>query len=61
MSSTVGKTAISVMLKSLNIDLQHAAISRFIQNELAYERVSVALLYQQGSQQAYQLRELGAQ
>ena len=61
MSSTVGGTAISAMLESLDRDQQHAAIARFIQNELVSEREKVALLHQQGSQQAEQLRELGAQ
>ena len=61
MSSTVGETAISAMLESLDRDQQHAAIARFIQNELVAEREKVALLHQQGSQQAEQLRELGAQ
>ena len=61
MSSTLGETAISSMLKSLDGDQQHASISRLIQNELVAEREKVALLHQQGSQQAEQLRELGAQ
>ena len=61
MSSTIGETAISAMLESLDRDQQHAAISRFIQNELVAEREKVALLHQQGSQQAEQLGELGAQ
>ena len=38
MSSTVGETAISSMLESLDRDQQHAAIDRFIQNELVSER-----------------------
>ena len=61
MSFTVGETAISAMLESLDKDQQHAAISRFIQNDLVAEREKVALLHQQGSQQSDQLRELGAQ
>ena len=61
MSSTVGDFAISAMLGSLDRDQQHAAIARFIQNELVAEKEKVALLHQQGSQQAEQLRELGAQ
>ena len=60
MSSTVGETAISAMLESLDRDQQHAAISRFTQNELVAEREKVALLHQQGFQQAEQLRQLGA-
>ena len=59
MSSTVGETAISAMLESLDRYQQHAAIARFIQNELVSEREKVALLHQQGSQQAEPLRELG--
>ena len=54
MSSTVGETAISAMLESLDRGQQHASISRFIQNELVAEREKVALLLQQGSQQAEQ-------
>ena len=61
MSSTVGETTITAMLESLDRDQQHAAISRFIQNELVAEREKVALLHQQGSQQAEQLRELNRQ
>ena len=61
MSSTVGELVVSTMLESLDRDQQHAAIAKFIQNELALEREKVALLHQQGSQQAEQLRELGAQ
>ena len=58
MSSTVGETA---MLKFFDRDQQHAAIASFIQNELVSEREKVALLHQEGSQQAERLRELGAQ
>ena len=61
MISTVGETAISAMLESLDRDQQHAAIARFIQNELVSEREKVVLFHQQGSQQAKQLRKLGAQ
>ena len=60
MSSTVGEIALSAMLESFDRDQQHAAIAKFIQNELVVEREKVALLRQQGSQQAEQLRELGA-
>ena len=61
MSSTVGESAISAMLESLDRDQQHAAITRFIQNDLVSEREKVVLLHQQGSQPAEQLREIGAQ
>ena len=44
MSSTVGETAISAMLESLDRYQQHAAIARSIQNELVSERDKVALL-----------------
>uniref|UniRef100_A0AAV1TCG7 CCHC-type domain-containing protein n=1 Tax=Peronospora matthiolae TaxID=2874970 RepID=A0AAV1TCG7_9STRA len=53
--------AVSVMLEALNRDAQHATIAKFIQNELDAEREKVALLHQQGSQQAELLREQGAQ
>ena len=43
-SSTVGETVISVMLESLDRDQQHAAIARFIQNELIAEREKVESL-----------------
>ena len=61
MNSTLGQPAISAMLESLDRDQQHATIARFIQKELVSGRENVALLHQQGSQQAEQLRELGAQ
>ena len=61
MSSTVGDIGVTAMLESLDRDQQHASIARFIYYELATEREKVALLYQQGSQQAEQLRDLGAQ
>ena len=61
MSSTAGETAFSAMLESLDRDQQHAAIVRLIQNELVSEKEKVALLHQQGSRQAEQLRKLGAQ
>ena len=47
------------MLKSLDRDQQHASIATLIQHELGAEREKVALLHQQGPQQAEQLRELG--
>ena len=61
MSSTVGEIAIIAKLESLDRDQQHAAIAKFIPNELGAERSKVDLLHQQGSQQAEQLREPGAQ
>uniref|UniRef100_A0AAV1U7B1 Uncharacterized protein n=1 Tax=Peronospora matthiolae TaxID=2874970 RepID=A0AAV1U7B1_9STRA len=61
MGSTAGIHAVSVMLEALNRDAQHATIAKFIQNELDAEREKVALLHQQGSQQAELLREQGAQ
>uniref|UniRef100_A0AAV1TFY6 CCHC-type domain-containing protein n=1 Tax=Peronospora matthiolae TaxID=2874970 RepID=A0AAV1TFY6_9STRA len=61
MGSTMGIHAVSVTLEALNRDAQHATIAKFIQNELDAEREKVALLHQQGSQQAELLREQGAQ
>ena len=61
MSYTVGETLIGAMLQSFDRDEQHAALAKFTQHELVAEREKVALLYQQGSQQAEQLIELGAQ
>uniref|UniRef100_A0AAV1UJV4 CCHC-type domain-containing protein n=1 Tax=Peronospora matthiolae TaxID=2874970 RepID=A0AAV1UJV4_9STRA len=61
MGSTMGIHAVSVMLEALNRDAQHATIAKFIQNELDAEREKVALLHQQGSQQAELLREQGVQ
>uniref|UniRef100_A0AAV1TVZ8 CCHC-type domain-containing protein n=1 Tax=Peronospora matthiolae TaxID=2874970 RepID=A0AAV1TVZ8_9STRA len=61
MGSTMGIHAVSVMLEALNRDAQHATIAKFIQNELDAEREKVALLHQQGSQQAELLKEQGAQ
>uniref|UniRef100_A0AAV1TN22 CCHC-type domain-containing protein n=1 Tax=Peronospora matthiolae TaxID=2874970 RepID=A0AAV1TN22_9STRA len=57
----MGIHAVSVMLEALNTDALHATIAKFIQNELDAEREKVALLHQQGSQQAELLREQGAQ
>uniref|UniRef100_A0AAV1TJH5 Retrotransposon gag domain-containing protein n=1 Tax=Peronospora matthiolae TaxID=2874970 RepID=A0AAV1TJH5_9STRA len=57
----MGVHAVSVMLEALNRDAQRATIAKFIQNELDAEREKVALLHQQGSQQAELLREQGAQ
>uniref|UniRef100_A0AAV1UVI6 Retrotransposon gag domain-containing protein n=1 Tax=Peronospora matthiolae TaxID=2874970 RepID=A0AAV1UVI6_9STRA len=61
MGSTMGIHAVSVMLEALNRDAQHATIAKFVQNELDAEREKVALLHQQGSQQAEFSREQGAQ
>uniref|UniRef100_A0AAV1TTN7 Retrotransposon gag domain-containing protein n=2 Tax=Peronospora matthiolae TaxID=2874970 RepID=A0AAV1TTN7_9STRA len=61
MGLTMGIHAVSVMLEALNRDAQHATIAKFIQNELDAEREKVALLHQQGSQQAELLREQSAQ
>uniref|UniRef100_A0AAV1T1K2 Retrotransposon gag domain-containing protein n=1 Tax=Peronospora matthiolae TaxID=2874970 RepID=A0AAV1T1K2_9STRA len=61
MGSTMGIHAVSVMLEALNRDAPNATIAKFIQNELDAEREKVALLHQQGSQQAELLREQGAQ
>uniref|UniRef100_A0AAV1TTF9 Uncharacterized protein n=1 Tax=Peronospora matthiolae TaxID=2874970 RepID=A0AAV1TTF9_9STRA len=52
MSVVVGKPAISGMLESLNKDHQHAAINKFLHEELAVERQKIALLKQQGSRQS---------
>ena len=56
MSYTVGGIGVTAMLESLDRDQHHASIARFIQYELATDREKVALLHQQGSQQAEQLR-----
>uniref|UniRef100_A0AAV1V091 Uncharacterized protein n=1 Tax=Peronospora matthiolae TaxID=2874970 RepID=A0AAV1V091_9STRA len=61
MGSTMGIHAVSVMLEALNRDAQHTTIAKFIQNDLDAEREKVALLHQQGSQQAELLREQSAQ
>uniref|UniRef100_A0AAV1UR59 CCHC-type domain-containing protein n=1 Tax=Peronospora matthiolae TaxID=2874970 RepID=A0AAV1UR59_9STRA len=61
MGSTMGIHTVSVTLEALNRYAQHATIAKFIQNELDAEREKVALLHQQGSQQAELLREQGAQ
>ena len=59
MSFTVDDVGVTAMLKSLDRDQHHASIARLIQHELGAEREKVALLHQQGPQQAEQLRELG--
>ena len=46
-SSTEGETAISAVLESLDRDQQHAAVSRFIKNEIVPERRIIAVLHQQ--------------
>ena len=56
MSSTVGSDAIMAMLPELERDALHSAISKFIQHELDEAKEKVALLNQQGSQQAELLR-----
>ena len=61
MSLTLGATAISAMLESLDRDEQHATIAKFIIHELHAAQEKIALLHQQGSQQTDLLRELGAQ
>uniref|UniRef100_A0AAV1UTQ6 Uncharacterized protein n=1 Tax=Peronospora matthiolae TaxID=2874970 RepID=A0AAV1UTQ6_9STRA len=53
MSVLMGEPAISGMLESLSRDQQHAAISKFLQEELAVETdKKIALLQQQGSHQS---------
>ena len=49
------------MVESLDRDQQHFSTARFIHNELDVEREKVTLLNQQVSEQAEQLRKLGAQ
>ena len=61
MAETVGDAAVGAMLLTLSRDEQHASISRFIQHELDEARRSIALLEQQGAQQADLLRQQGAQ
>ena len=56
MSSTVGNDAILAMLSNLDRDALHSAIAKFIQHELDEMKEKVALLDQQGSQQAELLR-----
>ena len=56
MSSTVGNDAILAMLSNLDRDALHSAIAKFIQHELDEMKEKVALLNQQGSQQAELLR-----
>uniref|UniRef100_A0AAV1TUZ9 Uncharacterized protein n=1 Tax=Peronospora matthiolae TaxID=2874970 RepID=A0AAV1TUZ9_9STRA len=51
MSVLMGEPAISGMLESMSRDQQHAAIHKFLQEELAVERQKIALLQQQGSHQ----------
>uniref|UniRef100_A0AAV1UVG2 Uncharacterized protein n=1 Tax=Peronospora matthiolae TaxID=2874970 RepID=A0AAV1UVG2_9STRA len=51
MSVLMGEPAISSMLESLSRDQQQAAINKFLQGELAVERLKIALLQQQGSHQ----------
>ena len=56
MGSTVGRDAIMAMLSGLDRDALHSAISKFIQHEPDEARMTIALLNQQGSQQAELLR-----
>ena len=56
MGSTVGKDAIMVILSGLDRDALYSAIVKFIQHEFDEAREKVALLNQQGSQQAELLR-----
>ena len=56
MGSTVGGDAVMAMLSGLDRDALHSAIAKFIQHELDEAREKVALLNQQGSQQAELLR-----
>uniref|UniRef100_A0AAV1V6G4 Uncharacterized protein n=1 Tax=Peronospora matthiolae TaxID=2874970 RepID=A0AAV1V6G4_9STRA len=52
MSVLMSDPAISGMLESLSRDQQHAAINKFLQEEFAVERQTIALLQQQGSHQS---------
>ena len=56
MGSTVGGDAVMAMLSGLDRDALHSAIAKFIQHELDEAKEKVALLNQQGSQQAELLR-----
>ena len=56
MSSTVGNDAILALLSNLDRDALHSTIAKFIQHELDEMKEKVALLNQQGSQQAELLR-----
>ena len=56
MGSTVGGDAVMAMLSGLDRDAPHSAIAKFIQHELDEAKEKVALLNQQGSQQAELLR-----
>ena len=49
------------MLSALGPHGQHATTTKFIQNELDAKREEVALLHQQGCQQAELLRDHSAQ
>uniref|UniRef100_A0AAV1TQ31 Retrotransposon gag domain-containing protein n=1 Tax=Peronospora matthiolae TaxID=2874970 RepID=A0AAV1TQ31_9STRA len=52
MSELMGETAINGMLEFLSRDQHRAAISKFLQGELAVERQKIAFLQQQGSHQS---------
>ena len=61
MCSTVGIDAVNAMMSALDRDGQHGAIAKFIQFELDKSQRKIALLHQQGFQQAELLRKSGAQ
>ena len=52
MSFIVGETAISTMLEPVSTDQKHAAVAKSNQHDLVAERIEVALLHHQDSQQA---------
>uniref|UniRef100_A0AAV1T7H7 Uncharacterized protein n=1 Tax=Peronospora matthiolae TaxID=2874970 RepID=A0AAV1T7H7_9STRA len=52
MSVLMGEPAISGMLESLSRDQQDAAINKFLQGKIAFERRKISLLQQQGSHQS---------
>jgi hypothetical protein len=61
MATSIGEAAVGAMLLSLSRDEQHASIAQFIQHELDEARSHLAVVQQQGSQQADLLRQQGAQ
>jgi hypothetical protein len=61
MAATIDEAAVGAMLLSLSRDEQHASIAQFIQHELDEARSHLAVVQQQGSQQAELLRQQGAQ
>ena len=50
MDSTMGVLAVSAMLLGFKVDEQHAAVTKFMQNELDVARAQVASLYHQQQQ-----------